>query len=243
MNEVALRVDGLKKQNGRFLLDIENFSVAFGSIVGLVGKNGAGKTTFLNIIAGRSRFDEGSLLFSDELRAGGNDEIACVFDQPDIDGLFCARDIDMVFRNLYQGWSSDEFFSYIDMFGIDCDKRIVDMSRGMKTKAMLSIGLSHDARLLLLDEVTSGIDPYTKNDMLRVIRSYVLEKNAAAVLSSHIMSDLDCAADFCAVLSLGSLVLFDSVAEIKEAAGSLSMEEYLVSLGRGCVCDDERLGS
>lgn len=236
MNDLALRIDGLKKRNGHFLLNIENFSVTFGSIVGLVGENGAGKTTFLNVIAGRSRFDEGSLLFSNELKVGGNNRIACVFDQPDIDGLLCARDVDAVFRNLYQSWSSDEFFFYVDMFGIEHDKAIEDMSRGMKTKIMLAIGLSHNARLLLLDEVTSGIDPYTKNDMLRAIRSYVLEKNAAAVLSSHIMSDLDCVADFCAVLSSGSIALFDSIDDIKKAAGPLSVEEYLVSLKKGEAC-------
>ena len=223
---MAVQIRGMRKKSGSFVLDIERFDVFFGSVVGLVGENGAGKTTLLNIMAGRSRFDEGSLLFSDELKSARGVSVACVFDRPDIDGLLCAWDIDAVFRNLYPDWSTDEFFSYIDGYGIDRDKRIEAMSRGMKT----SIGLSHGARLLLLDEVTSGIDLYSRSDMLSTIRSYALEKNATVVLSSHIVSNLELAADYCAVLSSGSFVPMDSMAAIRDASGSMSTEEYLVSL-------------
>lgn len=226
MGDVAVQIRGMRKKSGSFVLDIERFDVFFGSVVGLVGENGAGKTTLLNIMAGRSRFDEGSLLFSDELKSARGVSVACVFDRPDIDGLLCAWDIDAVFRNLYPDWSTDEFFSYIDGYGIDRDKRIEAMSRGMKT----SIGLSHGARLLLLDEVTSGIDLYSRSDMLSTIRSYALEKNATVVLSSHIVSNLELAADYCAVLSSGSFVPMDSMAAIRDASGSMSTEEYLVSL-------------
>lgn len=226
MGDAAVQIRGMRKKSGSFVLDIERFGVFFGSVVGLVGENGAGKTTLLNIMAGRSRFDEGSLLFSDELKSARGVSVACVFDRPDIDGLLCAWDIDAVFRNLYPDWSTDEFFSYIDGYGIDRDKRIEAMSRGMKT----SIGLSHGARLLLLDEVTSGIDLYSRSDMLSTIRSYALEKNATVVLSSHIVSDLELAADYCVVLSSGSFVLMDSMAAIRDASGSMSTEEYLVSL-------------
>lgn len=230
MGDVAVQIRGMRKKSGNFVLDIERFDVFFGSVVGLVGENSAGKTTLLNIMAGRSRFDEGSLLFSDELKSARGVSVACVFDRPDIDGLLCAWDIDAVFRNLYPDWSTDEFFSYIDGYGIDRDKRIEATSRGMKAKTMLSIGLSHGARLLLLDEVASGIDPYSRSDMLSTIRSYALEKNAAVVLSSHIVSDLELAADYCVVLSSGSFVLMDSMATIRDASGSMSTEEYLVSL-------------
>lgn len=226
MGDVAVQIRGMRKKSGSFVLDIERFDVFFGSVVGLVGENGAGKTTLLNIMAGRSRFDEGSLLFSDELKSARGVSVACVFDRPDIDGLLCAWDIDAVFRNLYPDWSTDEFFSYIDGYGIDRDKRIEAMSRGMKT----SIGLSHGARLLLLDEVTSGIDLYSRSDMLSTIRSYALEKNATVVLSSRIVSNLELAADYCAVLSSGSFVPMDSMAAIRDASGSMSTEEYLVSL-------------
>ena len=226
MGDAAVQIRGMRKKSGSFVLDIERFDVFFGSVVGLVGENGAGKTTLLNIMAGRSRFDEGSLLFSDELKSARGVSVACVFDRPDIDGLLCAWDIDAVFRNLYPDWSTDEFFSYIDGYGIDRDKRIEAMSRGMKT----SIGLSHGARLLLLDEVTSGRDLYSRSDMLSTIRSYALEKNATVVLSSHIVSDLELAADYCVVLSSGSFVLMDSMAAIRDASGSMSTEEYLVSL-------------
>lgn len=226
MGDVAVQIRGMRKKSGSFVLDIERFDVFFGSVVGLVGENGAGKTTLLNIMAGRSRFDEGSLLFSDELKSARGVSVACVFDRPDIDGLLCAWDIDAVFRNLYPDWSTDEFFSYIDGYGIDRDKRIEAMSRGMKT----SIGLSHGARLLLLDEVTSGIDLYSRSDMLSTIRSYALEKNATVVLSSHIVSNLELAADYCAVLSSGSFVPMDSMAAIRDASGFMSTEEYLVSL-------------
>lgn len=226
MGDAAVQIRGMRKKSGSFVLDIERFDVFFGSVVGLVGENGAGKTTLLNIMAGRSRFDEGSLLFSDELKSARGVSVACVFDRPDIDGLLCAWDIDAVFRNLYPDWSTDEFFSYIDGYGIDRDKRIEAMSRGMKT----SIGLSHGERLLLLDEVTSGIDLYSRSDMLSTIRSYALEKNATVVLSSHIVSDLELAADYCVVLSSGSFVLMDSMAAIRDASGSMSTEEYLVSL-------------
>lgn len=226
MGDAAVQIRGMRKKSGSFVLDIERFDVFFGSVVGLVGENGAGKTTLLNIMAGRSRFDEGSLLFSDELKSDRGVSVACVFDRPDIDGLLCAWDIDAVFRNLYPDWSTDEFFSYIDGYGIDRDKRIEAMSRGMKT----SIGLSHGARLLLLDEVTSGIDLYSRSDMLSTIRSYALEKNATVVLSSHIVSDLELAADYCVVLSSESFVLMDSMAAIRDASGSMSTEEYLVSL-------------
>lgn len=230
MDNPAVLIEGLRKRSGDFVLDIERFSVTFGTIVGLVGENGAGKTTFLNIVAKRLSPDEGTLLFADELREDGNASVSCVFDRPDVDEILCAFDIDSIFRNLYARWSSDEFFSHIDTFGIDRKKRISDMSRGMKTKTMLATALSHDAKLLLLDEVTSGIDPYSKSDMLRMIRSYVLERNAAAILSSHIVSDFEQVGDFCAVLSSGSIRSMGSMEDIKKASRSMSVEEYIVSL-------------
>lgn len=239
MDSPAVSIKGLKKRNGAFVLDIDRFSVTFGTIVGLVGENGAGKTTFLNIMAKRSLPDEGTLLFADELREDGNASVSCVFDRPDVDEILCAFDIDLIFRNLYARWSSEEFFSYIDAFGIERKKKISDMSRGMKTKTMLAIALSHGAKLLLLDEVTSGIDPYSKSDMLRMIRSYVSERNAAAILSSHIVSDLEQVGDFCAVLSSGSIKSMGSMEDIKKASGPMSVEEYIVSLrgGEGSYVD------
>ena len=199
MNEL-LSVRGLTKRYPGFTLDSVSFSVAPGRIMGLIGKNGAGKSTTLKAILNLIPTDAGSVTLLDqdvrERELACKAQVGVVFGGLDYYPLKRLSAITRATRQFYSQWDQDRYEACLRRFGLEEEKPFKTLSNGMKVKYLLALALSHHARLLLLDEPTSGLDPVSRDEILHLFTRIVSDGSCSILFSTHITSDLDrCAHD------------------------------------------------
>lgn len=209
----AIEMKGLTKRFPGFTLDGLNLTLPSGCILGLIGENGAGKTTAIKLLLGMLKPDEGSahVLGVD---TGGDlqalkEEIGVVLDEPGLPHMLKAAQVDKVMGRIYKSWSSQDFTALLRRLAIPADKPYGDFSRGMKMKMGLAIALAHKPRLLLLDEATSGLDPVVRDDVTDLLLDFTRDEGHSILLSSHIVSDLEKVCDYIAFLHKGKLMLME----------------------------------
>lgn len=206
MNHV-IEISGLKKQYGNFLLDDVSFSVPGGYVCGFIGENGAGKTTILKLILGMAMKDGGDIrLFgksADDVLL--KEDIGALFEQPYYQEDWTPADVEKAVRPFYKKWDSALFNRYLERFSLHPKQKYKTMSRGMKMKLGMAVTLAHDAKLLLLDEPTSGLDPVGRDEMLGILRSYMVEDNRTIFFSTHITGDLEKFADYITYIKNGRI--------------------------------------
>lgn len=204
----AIEISGLRKQYKNFLLDDISFSVPSGFVSGFIGENGAGKTTVLKLILGMARKDGGSIrLFgkpADDVLL--KEDIGILFEQPYYQEDWTPDDIEKAMRPFYKKWSSTLFYQYLKQFSLNPGQKYKTMSRGMKMKLGVAAALAHHAKLLLLDEPTSGMDPAGRGEMLEIFRAYMAEENRTIFFSTHITSDLEKIADYITYIKNGRIL-------------------------------------
>jgi ABC-2 type transport system ATP-binding protein len=211
-----LEVKRLTKRykNSDFSLHDISLSIPKGVIMGFVGENGAGKTTTINCILGTVLRDAGSVKifdqeFSDDSVEIRND-IGVVFDAGSFGSNLSADKVAKVMRNMYSNWDDALFSSYLDKFKLPYKKKIKTYSKGMTMKLGLAVALSHHPKLLILDEVTNGLDPFGREEVLDILLDFIQDENCSVLLSSHITSDLEKIADYITFIHNGKVVLCES---------------------------------
>lgn len=198
--EPLLELKNVTKKYEKFTLNDVSFSVMPGQIVGFIGRNGAGKTTTLKGIMSLIKLDGG------EIYAFGNPMKGHELEAKQDIGFSLSemsyypdkkiKDIMSVTKVFYKKFSEERFLKLCDHFNLDINKKIRELSTGMKVKYSLAIALSYDAKLLILDEPTSGLDPISRDEILDIFESIVKDKSRAILFSTHITSDLEkCATD------------------------------------------------
>ena len=209
----AIEIKGLTKHFPGFALEGLNLTLPSGCILGLIGENGAGKSTTIKLLLGMLKPDGGSasVLGTD---IGGDlrpvkEEIGVVLDEPGLPHMLKAGQIDKIMGSIYQNWSSDDFAALLRRLDLPEDKPYGDFSRGMKMKMGLAIALAHKPRLLLLDEATSGLDPVVRDDVTDLLLDFTRDEGHSILLSSHIVSDLEKVCDYIAFLHKGKLMLME----------------------------------
>lgn len=194
-----LKAEHLYKQYPGFTLQDISFSVKPGRIMGLIGKNGAGKSTTLKSILNMVRPTSGTvtMLGKDFFRCEKEckQKIGVVFGGTDFYPLKKLSSITAVTRQFYPDWDQKKYESYLTQFDLDETKQFRSLSSGMKVKYLLALALSHDAQLYILDEPTSGLDPVSRDELLHIFIRIVRDKKRAVLFSTHITSDLDRCAD------------------------------------------------
>ena len=219
----ALAVNDLTKKYRDFVLDHVSFSVPSGTIVGLIGENGAGKSTTINAILGLIKKDSGNIeIFgkSDTQAAESiRNQIGVVFDGNSYPDVLSARKLNRILSKIYQTWDEHKFFSLLEKMSLPADKKIKQFSKGMKMKLSIAAALSHDSRLLILDEATSGLDPVVRDDILDLFLDFVQDENHSILVSSHITSDLEKAADYIVFIHKGKVVFCKSKDELRYKYG------------------------
>ena len=208
----AIEIKGLMKEYPGFRLDGLDLTLPSGSIMGLVGENGAGKSTTIKLIMNAARRDGGtvSVLGTDNRSAAFNEvkeDIGVVLDEAYFPEVLNANDVGHIMANTYRHWEPDTYQGYLQRFGLPRDKAFKDFSRGMKMKLAIAVALSHQAKLLILDEATSGLDPMVRDEILDIFNEYTRQEDRSILLSSHIVSDLEKICDYIAFLHKGKLVL------------------------------------
>lgn len=219
----AIEISGLTKKYDGFTLDNVSFSVPKGSIMGFIGQNGAGKTTTIRILLNITKSDSGTvkMLGLDHIRNEYEikGQIAAVFDEIPFHDIFNANQVNKMFKGLYANWDEQKYFEYLDRFGLPRKKKIAKFSKGMKMKLQIATALSHGAKLLIMDEATTGLDPVVRNEILDIFREYLQDEENSILMSSHITSDLDKIADCVTFIDKGRILLTGYKDEILEHHG------------------------
>lgn len=242
---VLLSVNGLTKTYPGFALRDVSFSLAPGRIMGLIGKNGAGKSTALKAMLNMIHRDAGSVtmfgldFFQNERRC--KEETGVVFGGIDFYPLKKLSAITAVTRKFYTQWDQAKYESYLAQFALDERKKFKELSNGMKVKYLLALALSHQARLLLLDEPTSGLDPVSRDELLHIFRRITASGQRSILFSTHITSDLDRCADDITYIQNGAILASGAKADFMQSfqhlqtpedAGPLTLEEIMLRTER-----------
>lgn len=229
----ALELNNVVKLQGSFVLDHVSLALPQGCIMGLIGENGAGKTTMIRLLLGLSRADEGQVsLLGVNSRDGAftrvRDQVGVVLDEACFPQVFHLKQVDKTFSGVYGGWQSDTFFALCKRFALDEGKAFKDYSRGMKMKLAIATALSHRAKLLVLDEPTSGLDPIVRDEILDLMMEFTREEGNALLLSSHIVTDIEKLSDYVAFLHEGKLKFCEEkdALEEKYALAVVAPEDY-----------------
>ena len=208
----AIEIIGLTKHYAGFSMDELNLALPQGAILGLVGANGAGKTTLIRLIMNAARREAGSIqvLGADNQSASFAEikqDIGIVLDESHFPEVLTARQLAHTLRSAYRNWNDEQFNDYLYRFGLPDNQPFKTFSRGMKMKLALAAALSHDAKLLILDEATSGLDPVAREEILDILFEFTRREDRSILLSSHIVSDLEKICDYIAFMSRGKLLL------------------------------------
>ncbi len=200
-----------KYEKSNFAIKDISFSVPEGSIVGFIGENGAGKSTTMNCILNVIRRDSGTIeIFGREMTDEDIDireNIGVVYDSNNFPEYLTAKQLADILGRIYRKWDDFCFEQFLRRFGLPESQKIKTYSRGMSMKLAIAVALSHDSKLLILDEATSGLDPIMRDEILDVLLEFVKQENHSILLSSHITSDLEKIADYIVFIHNGEIIL------------------------------------
>ena len=204
----AIEIRNLSKHYDDFALQIDALDIPQGCIMGLVGSNGAGKSTMIKAILDLIRTDSGEITIGGESNQNQRvrEEIGVVFDEIKFPPLFTAKDVRIVLKGVYRNWDDALYAHYIRLFKLPDSKKIKEFSRGMKMKLSLAAALAHHPKLLILDEATSGIDPVVRDEILDIFLEFIQDEEHTILASSHIISDIEKAADYVTFINNGRVV-------------------------------------
>lgn len=229
----AIEIKGLTKQYQGFRLGSYDLTLPSGCILGLVGENGAGKSTTIRLIMDAITRDAGtiSVLGVDNRSpefAGVKEDIGVVLDEAYFPEVLSAVNVGKIMACTYRRWDMEKYRGYLTRFDLDDRKLIRDYSRGMRMKLAIAVALSHDPKLLILDEATSGLDPMVRDEILDIFNEFTRDPGHSILLSSHIVSDLEKICDYIAFLHKGKLMLCEEKDQLLEeyALVHLSAERF-----------------
>lgn len=206
---MVLQVKEIHKQYPQFLLDKINFELPEGAIMGLIGENGAGKSTTMRIILGMAQADSGSVsIFGHEgVTEQDRAQIGVVFDELPFNQTLFVSHLGKVMQGIYPNWDQQAYEEYLVRFRLPDKKELKDFSRGMKMKLSLAVAMSHHARLLILDEPTSGLDPVVRAEILDLFLEFISDGKRSILVSSHMTGDLERIADYITLIHQGRVIL------------------------------------
>ncbi len=233
MSNFALEINNLTKHYKDFALEDVSFSVEKGSVMGLIGQNGAGKTTIIKLILNAvSRKSGGISVFGlDNVKNEPEvkNKIGYVADE---DYLLVSSNLKAhagAYKIMFDSWDQELFEKYAEMWKLPLKKKFSEYSKGMKTKAMLALALSHKPEILILDEPTAGLDPVARIEVLDILRDFVSDGEKAVLFSTHITGDLDKIADYITLLIDGKVTESLSVDKVEEKYAVISGDNSIIS--------------
>ncbi|MBR5445642.1 MAG: ABC transporter ATP-binding protein [Clostridia bacterium] len=226
----AISITNLKKNFKDFSLEIPSLTLPGGCILGLIGENGAGKSTTIRLILDLIRKDGGEIsVLGEKTGTKGyeaiKEEIGVVFDEPAFPPALTGDEIGRVLQYTYRQWDRECFESLTKRFGLPMGKKFFQYSRGMKMKLSIAAALSHKPKLLILDEATSGLDPVVRDEILDIFMDFTREEDHSILVSSHIVSDLEKLCDYVAFLHKGQLLLWEEKDRLAERYGVIQCME------------------
>ncbi|MED1015778.1 ABC transporter ATP-binding protein [Bacillus atrophaeus] len=244
-----LEIKNISKSFGnKVVLKDVTFNVPSGSIVGFIGDNGAGKSTTFKTVLGLISKDRGTvkILGKENLNnhAKIKEEIGVVFDAMNLPAHLTIKQLNKVFKKLFGSWDQDTFYRLVNSFSLPIDKKVNKFSRGMSMKLSVAVALSHNAKLLILDEATGGLDPSSREELLDELKSFVSKNNGGILLSSHIISDVEKIASHLVIIKNGEILLNEEKNRVFESYAIVDIdEEQLTLLSKDIVVAKRNYGS
>jgi ABC-2 type transport system ATP-binding protein len=221
----AIEISHLSKRYPLFHLDDLNLTLPGGSILGLIGENGAGKSTTIKCILNLIHRDGGTItvLGKDSVKdeRAIKEDVGVVLDESTFHDTLTAQHVDKLLSRIYRRWDSALFVSYLRKFDLPQNRALKEFSRGMKMKLSIAAALAHHPRLLILDEATSGLDPVVRDEILDEFLSFIGDEDHSILISSHITSDLEKVADYVTFLHKGKAALSGAKDELLDTYGRL----------------------
>ena len=214
----ALEIRNVSKSFPGFCLDNVSLTLPSGCIMGLIGENGAGKSTTIKLILDMLHKDSGSITVLG--RDNGKDislikeDIGVVMDEIGIPECLTALQVGKVMKHTFRNWNETEYLRLLKKLSLPDNKPFRDLSRGMKMKLGIAVAMSHGAKLLLLDEPTSGLDPVVRDEVVEMFHDFTRDENHSVFISSHIVSDLERLCDYVVFLHKGKLLLCEEKDEL-----------------------------
>ena len=234
----VLTVKGLCKSYPSFTLKEVSFALPQGTVMGFIGRNGAGKSTTLKSILGLVHPDKGQVTFMEQDVAQNEqymkENIGVVLGGIDFYAQKKIKTITDVTRRFYPNWEEEKYRHYLSLFGLDETKRVRELSDGMRVKYLIALALSHQAKLLILDEPTSGLDPVSRDELTALFRAIVADGSRSILFSTHITSDLEKCADHITFIKDGEIFYTGAKADFLTEYAHLgtTLEEIIVAAER-----------
>ena len=229
-NILTLKNVSKKYKKSNFSIKDISFSLPEGNILGFIGENGAGKSTTMNCILNVLKKDSGKIeIFGKEMSDEDTDireDIGVVYDSNNFPEHLTAEQLSDIFEKIYVRWDNSCFKEYLKRFNLSKSQKIKTYSRGMSMKLAIAVALSHESKLLILDEATSGLDPIMREEILDVLLEFVKQENHSILLSSHITSDLEKIADYIVFIHNGEIILDIKGKEKEELTQDALMEIF-----------------
>lgn len=228
-----IKVENIVKKYKTFTLDKISFNLEGGHIYGFVGENGSGKSTTMKAIADLIKVDEGNIYINGklnkELTSEERESIGFTLDEICLPANLKIQLINRILKNAFEKWDENKFFKYLKEFNIDENKRIHELSKGMKAKFNIIISLCHKANILILDEPMNGLDPIARDEFCTLLSDFINEEeNNTILISSHIISDLEKICTDFIFIHEGKIILNEKkkVLESEFLKLSISEEEF-----------------
>ena len=245
MNAIDIR--GLTKQYKDFTLGPLDLALPMGCVLGLVGENGAGKSTTIRLIMNAASRDGGEITvmgmdnLSPEFREM-KENIGVVLDETCVPEFITAKQLGKILSGAYRNWDEAAYNSWLNRFQLPLNKKYKEYSRGMTMKLGIAAALSHGAKLLLLDEATSGLDPMVREELLEVFADFASQDGHAVLISSHIVSDLEKICDYIAFIHKGKLMLCEEKDMLLERYGLLKCSPQELAAIDPAIIHGKRIG-
>lgn len=228
----AIEIKDVNKTLGQFSMKDINLNLPTGCIMGLVGKNGAGKTTLIKLILGIAKADSGTItvLGCDNRKhfKYTKQYIGYVPDSGIFDENYTLIKINKLMCGIYREWNEPLFLEYAKKFHLSLDQKIKEFSKGMKAKLSIMTAICHGAKLLIMDEPTTGLDPVARDEIVNILFEFTREEDCSVLISSHIVSDLEKLCDYICLIDNGQIQFIEEKDEILEkyVLCNCTMEQY-----------------
>lgn len=224
-----IQINGLKKKYKDFTLDL-TLDLPKGRVSGLVGKNGAGKSTTLKAILGLIQTDEGSVkVFGKDafnLTSEEKQQLGVALSDSSFSGYLTVDAVKNILKNMYHSFDEEKFLDLSEKMKLPLNKQIKEFSTGMKAKLKVIAALCHKAKLLIMDEPTSGLDVEARDEVLDILREYLAQDDEVSLLiSSHISSDLEGLCDDIYLIDEGRLLLHEQTDELLDKYGVIKADD------------------
>lgn len=225
---MVLELENVEKHYEQFDLKC-SLKLEKGSVTGLIGQNGAGKSTTFKAILGLINVDSGSIQIfgkdTKELTKEDRENIGVVLSDSGFSGYLTIKDIVPILSSMYTAFNKGDFIKKCRDFGLPMDKKIKEFSTGMKAKLKVLVAISHKAKLLILDEPTAGLDVIARDELLDMMRDYLEDGECSILISSHISSDLEGLCDDLYMIHNGRIIMHEETDRLLGDYGVLKVTE------------------